>query len=61
MYISRLDMLGVTSLRSVKLYGKKKKKREFEIVCSFNGISITCRLEMGFFYTMRNNCCVMFT
>ena len=32
----------------VKLHGKKKKKAK-EIVCSFNDIPITCRLEMEFF------------
>ena len=31
----------------IKLRGKKKK-RDF---CSFNGIPITCRLEMEFFFT----------
>ena len=36
--------LGITSLKSVKLNGKKK----IEIVCSFNGIPITYRLEMDF-------------
>ena len=33
----------------IKLHGKKTKKNE--IVCSFNGIPITCRLEMEFFFT----------
>ena len=26
-------------------------KKKIEIVCSFNGIRITCRLEMEFFFT----------
>ena len=32
----------------IKLYGKKEKN---EIVCSFNGIPITCRLEVEFVFT----------
>ena len=32
----------------IKLHGKKEKN---EIVCSFNGIPITCRLEVEFFFT----------
>ena len=44
--------LGITSLKSVKLNGKKK----IEIVCSFNGIPITYRLEMDFFFAqIRSN------
>ena len=36
-----------------------RKKRETEIVCSFHGISIICRLQVDFIFTqMRNNCCV---
>ena len=35
----------------IKLHGKKKK----EIACSFNGISITCRLEMEYFFTQSDH------
>ena len=41
----------MTSLRSVKLHGKKK----IEIVCSFSGIPITWRLEMDVFFTQIKN------